>query len=174
MFAILREFFSILKKPIFNRTGIIKMLLILGKYYWIFSTTYVSSEITRRSLNHGLMVARTQSTRIRTYFPDERVKRHRGEALNAEIAYLITSKRGNSSVPALSRKAWPAARNYSASNDAPPNCRSSGARSSRSHVIHSPISARKWERAPSAFQEASERRRDQAGRSKDRRVSSLR
>lgn len=39
-------------------------------------------------------------------------KRHSGEALNAEIAYLITSKRGNSSVPPLSRKARPAARNY--------------------------------------------------------------
>lgn len=42
-----------------------------------------------------------------------------------------------------------------ASSDAPPNCRSNGARSSRSHVSRSPISARKWERAPSAFQKAS-------------------
>lgn len=67
-----------------------------------FSTTYVW--FLQKKI-FGKVVERGRCVRI---FPTKGSK-DRGEALNAEIAYLITSKR---EIPALSRKAWPAARNY--------------------------------------------------------------
>jgi len=76
----------------------------------------------------------------------ERIKGHRG-VLNVKIARLI--KNGDS------RETWLIPREIIRFEQRTLIVRPIKARSSRSHVSRSPISAGKWERAPSAFLEAS-------------------